>query len=114
MVTCCDNCKKEVSSVVKDQVSNWYVCHDCKEQAIKFGIRFEFDFEEENKKEEIQTTLNMKNNIQCPHCEFIHENWWDYIEPTDQEGDFQMDCENCKKDFDVSFKTTILFTSFKN
>lgn len=104
MLRYCDNCKKEFSCVAKDKVTNWCVCNNCKREAIKFGIRAEHDFE---------NLIQQTDEIQCPHCEFIHINWFDYIEPADQEGDFQMICESCEKEFNVMFKTTVWVTSFR-
>lgn len=52
------------------------------------------------------------NIIQCPHCEEKME-CWDYIETGDMEGDFDMDCEFCKRNFKVSFSTDIKFITSK-
>jgi formylmethanofuran dehydrogenase subunit E len=42
----CANCHEKVSHVFRDKVSNKLVCNRCVLQAIKFGIRFHFDFED--------------------------------------------------------------------
>ena len=50
------------------------------------------------------------NIIQCPHCKALIEPW-DYVETGDIDGDFTMDCENCNKEFNVSFTTDIRFVT---
>ncbi|WP_169810105.1 hypothetical protein [Paenibacillus antarcticus] len=47
--------------------------------------------------------------IECPHCNFIHEDSLDYIETGDMEGQFPMDCGKCGEVFQVEFTTTITF-----
>lgn len=54
-----------------------------------------------------------ENEIQCPHCEYVHEDWWEYLETADQEGEFKMECEDCDECFSVSFSTTVNFTTSK-
>lgn len=54
-----------------------------------------------------------ENEIKCPHCDYIHEDWWEYIEVSDQEGEFKMECEDCEEGFKVSFNTTVYFSTTK-
>lgn len=51
--------------------------------------------------------------IICPHCKFSYKE--DSIDYTDgeMEGEFPMDCEECKKPFIVKFETTINYLSAK-
>lgn len=58
--------------------------------------------------------MESTNIIQCPHCGMLIEPW-DYVEISDMEGDFTMECENenCEKEFNVSFVTDIRFTTTK-
>lgn len=53
----------------------------------------------------------MKWSIDCPHCGHKHENWQDYIDTGDMEGEFPMICENetCGKEFQVKYSTEITF-----
>lgn len=53
----------------------------------------------------------MEYSIECPHCRYKHENWSDYIENGDMDGEFNMNCEECDKEFIVKFETTIKFES---
>ena len=48
------------------------------------------------------------NIIQCPYCKALIEPW-DYVETGDMEGGFTMECEECGKEFSVSFSTDIKF-----
>lgn len=54
----------------------------------------------------------MNFKIICPYCKHEHDGL-DYIEPNDMEGDFVMDCEECERQFTVSFKTAIEFKTEK-
>lgn len=51
--------------------------------------------------------------IECPHCEHKHGNYDDYIEVGDMSGEFDMDCEKCKKSFNVDFYSIFHFTAKK-
>ncbi|WEG13966.1 hypothetical protein PU629_06255 [Pullulanibacillus sp. KACC 23026] len=51
--------------------------------------------------------------IGCPHCGYKHNDFWEYIEPTDEEGEFLMDCEGCGEEFNVKFSTQITFNTTK-
>lgn len=42
----CGNCHKKSTNVIRDKVSNKFVCQVCLKQAIDLGVRFKFDFEE--------------------------------------------------------------------
>ncbi len=46
MILDCANCKNKVRKTYLDKVWNKPVCKVCMLQAIAFGIRFEFDYEE--------------------------------------------------------------------
>ena len=48
------------------------------------------------------------NIIICPHCNAKIVPW-DYIENGEMEGDFNMDCTECRKEFSVSFETDVKF-----
>lgn len=52
-------------------------------------------------------------SIYCPYCHHKHENWQDYIDTGDMDGEFPVECEKCGKKFIVSFNTTIKFVSKK-
>jgi DNA-directed RNA polymerase subunit RPC12/RpoP len=52
------------------------------------------------------------NIIQCPHCGNTIEPW-DFLDVGDMEGSFTMECEGCKKEFSVEFKTEIRFITTK-
>ncbi|HCL4480361.1 TPA: hypothetical protein N2D99_002449 [Clostridium botulinum] len=51
--------------------------------------------------------------IQCPHCNYKHEDFQNYIDTGDMDGEFSMDCEKCGKSFQVNFVTKIEFTTVK-
>lgn len=54
--------------------------------------------------------MSINNNvIQCPHCDYEHEEYWEYIETADMEGEFKMDCEGCDREFYVNFHTDVWF-----
>lgn len=50
------------------------------------------------------------NVIQCPHCWHLIEPW-DFIDVGDMEGEFEMECEECGKEFLVKFETDIRFNT---
>jgi hypothetical protein len=51
--------------------------------------------------------------IECPHCEWSHGNYDDYIEVGDMSGEFEMNCEKCKQSFKVDFYSIFWFKSTK-
>ena len=53
------------------------------------------------------------NVIKCPHCKTMIEPW-EYIDTGDMEGNFSMTCEECGREFNVSFTTDIKFTTTHN
>lgn len=55
----------------------------------------------------------MNSYIECPYCNYKHENWHEYIDNEDMEGEFSMDCEKCEKGFCVKFNTIIEFKTTK-
>ncbi|WP_204245812.1 hypothetical protein [Clostridium botulinum] len=55
----------------------------------------------------------MEFGIKCPYCDYKHEDFQNYIDTGDMEGEFSMDCEKCKKPFGVDFVTKIEFTTKK-
>lgn len=50
------------------------------------------------------------NIIQCPYCWHLIEPW-DFIDTGDMEGEFEMECEECGKEFNVKFETDIRFNT---
>ncbi|MCX2736231.1 hypothetical protein [Bacillus sp. AnS8] len=50
--------------------------------------------------------------IKCPHCNHLTE-YVDYIVFGDMSGEFEMDCEKCKKRFNVEFYSIYYFASNK-
>lgn len=45
------------------------------------------------------------SKIECPHCEKIQEeDIYDFVDTGDQEGNFELKCEDCEKDFMVEFQ----------
>lgn len=52
---------------------------------------------------------NMDFYIECPHCHHKHEDWQNYVETGDMDGEFPMICDECEKEFKVKFTTTINF-----
>lgn len=54
-----------------------------------------------------------ENEIQCPHCEHVHEDFWEYIGVEEAEGEFKMECEDCGEGFVVNFSTTVNFNTSK-
>lgn len=57
--------------------------------------------------------MHKADMIECPHCEYKHGNYQDYLEVGDLGGDFPMTCENCGKDFDVDFYSIFWFETKK-
>ena len=51
--------------------------------------------------------------IVCPHCEYVHGNYDDYIEVGDMGGDFEMECSSCKQPFKVDFYSIFWFKTEK-
>jgi transposase-like protein len=54
--------------------------------------------------------MDSVNTIVCPHCNASMEPW-DFIDPCDMDGEFSLDCQECGKTFEVSFKTEVKFTT---
>lgn len=54
-----------------------------------------------------------KDKIVCPHCGHPHLDWHEYVDPTDMEGEFTIECENkdCGIEFRVEMKTDVWFTT---
>lgn len=50
-----------------------------------------------------------KYTFNCPHCGMEHDGL-DYIEACDMNGEFEMLCDGCEKEFSVKFTTTIVFS----
>ncbi|MBF8201648.1 hypothetical protein [Bacillus subtilis] len=54
----------------------------------------------------------MVDIIKCPHCK--HKMDYDpYLDVCDMSGEFDMDCEKCKKTFNVNFYSMFYFTTKK-
>jgi transcription elongation factor Elf1 len=51
------------------------------------------------------------DEIECPHCNYLHVNYDDYLEVGDMSGEFEMDCEECGESFNVDFFSLFIFTS---
>ncbi|AKQ08219.1 hypothetical protein PP655_gp027 [Bacillus phage PBC4] len=51
--------------------------------------------------------------IECPHCEYKHGEYHDYLETGDCAGEFKMDCPKCEKEFNVDFYSIFWFESKK-
>lgn len=50
--------------------------------------------------------------IICPHCKHEYEDWQNYgIETDDMEGNFNMVCEECEKEFNCKFEFVVTFTT---
>jgi nitrate/TMAO reductase-like tetraheme cytochrome c subunit len=52
--------------------------------------------------------------IICPHCQFPIEEWYEYVNPSDMDGQFEEDCSECGKHFLVEFNTYIIFKTMKH
>lgn len=52
-------------------------------------------------------------SIDCPHCGYKHEDWQNFIDTDDMEGEFPMNCEECGKPFQVTYWTKITFETKK-
>lgn len=50
--------------------------------------------------------------FKCPWCGHEYDGL-DFVEPTDMDGEFITDCKECKRQFEVKFKTTISFETEK-
>lgn len=53
------------------------------------------------------------DSIDCPHCNWTHANYDDYLEVGDMSGTFDMNCERCREVFNVDFFSTYHFTTTK-
>lgn len=73
-------------------------------------MKTELHFDEKCEGEKQMIT---ENKIQCPHCEHVHKDWWQYLQTEASKGSFKMECNNCDDWFVVSFSTTISFTTKK-
>lgn len=51
--------------------------------------------------------------IVCPHCEYCHTNYDDYLEVGDMGGNFEMDCIKCEENFKVDFYSVFWFKTEK-
>ena len=50
--------------------------------------------------------------IKCPYCGTEHA-WVDFVDVSDMEGEFEVECIYCEKQFTVKFKTEIRFEVIK-
>ncbi|ASB69857.1 MULTISPECIES: hypothetical protein [Bacillus] len=50
--------------------------------------------------------------IKCPHCHYLM-GYEDLIDVGYMSGNFDMDCEKCKKDSNVDFTSMFYFTTTK-
>lgn len=57
--------------------------------------------------------MNKPEGFACPYCDYVHEDWWEYIDPVEEEGEFNTHCEVCDRQFHIKFKANIEFTSSK-
>lgn len=46
--------------------------------------------------------------FKCPHCGLDYDGL-EYLDTADMEGEFEMLCNSCEKEFSVEFQTTITF-----
>lgn len=51
-------------------------------------------------------------SIDCPHCGFRHENWQEFIDAGDMEGEFPTRCDSCDRLFITEFSTKIKFKTY--
>ena len=52
-----------------------------------------------------------ENNIKCAHCDYEHEDWWEfYLSEDDPET---VTCHSCNKDFEVTKQVSYSFDSNK-
>lgn len=54
----------------------------------------------------------MKCEFKCPHCEMVYDGL-EYIDCADLDGEFDMCCDGCEKEFKVKFSTIIKFETEK-
>ncbi|WP_434785417.1 hypothetical protein ACRYKL_14330 [Bacillus velezensis] len=95
----CGVCGKERDELNKRDDA--FACYGCTEKLLGMSIQGE---NEENLKETADT-------IQCPYCQ--HLMGYDDLEVGDMSGESEMDCEKCKKRFNVDFYSIYYFTSSK-
>lgn len=51
-------------------------------------------------------------NLTCPKCGFVHEDWWEYLDPVDDDADFDMRCQNCDTEFYVEVRVSRTFNTY--
>lgn len=81
------------------------------------GEMIEIESNENCKLRRVNMFNSKKENadvIVCPHCEYVHGNYDDYIEVGDMDGDFEMECLKCKKNMSVNFYSVFWFTAVKS
>ncbi|MEG7380139.1 hypothetical protein V5785_12535 [Bacillus subtilis] len=96
----CGECDREREELNK--FDDAFACSDCTEKLLGMSTQGE---NEENLKE----TADI---IQCPYCQHLMEGH-DYTEVGDMSGEFEMDCEKCKRRFNVNFYSIYYFASNK-
>ncbi|MEH7105127.1 hypothetical protein V7102_14985 [Bacillus velezensis] len=57
-------------------------------------------------------SVSVIDAIKCPHCEYLMD-YDPYLDVCDMSGEFEMDCEKCRKPFHVDFCSSFHFTSEK-
>ena len=57
--------------------------------------------------------MRSATSIICPYCEHEHDEWWEYTNMEQDDQDFEMECINCDKKFDVLVYVTRSFTTLK-
>lgn len=54
-----------------------------------------------------------KNFIKCPHCGYEDHEWWEYVDPTEMDGDFNISCGICDEQIHVVMTTDVWFETSK-
>lgn len=55
----------------------------------------------------------MEEGIICPHCDCLHDEWWEYINFEEDDQEFEMICENCSEKFKVDVVVKRTFHTYK-
>jgi uncharacterized Zn-finger protein len=55
--------------------------------------------------------VSHQDNIQCPYCDYIHEEWWEIINEGDE--NFDHECSNCEKKFVINVSRSVSFENKK-
>lgn len=55
--------------------------------------------------------LLMDEGFECPYCSYLHQEWWEYIDGSDDDVEFTLECISCDKSFKAKYHIIRIFDS---